>query len=120
MAHGFSGESNRALRNAGQKGGLVTSLAQTKNLIPEILPAAPPFAEVHVGPQSVTVTVSVPQLAPDDTEVALTRHSIRIKSRRDPAALHIVVPLPVAVEPERYVLRHVHDVLDFVIQRPSA
>lgn len=97
----------------------MTPVPSTKSLIPEILATTPPTAEVQVNPKSITVTVSVPALDRDDADVTLTRHSLRLRSKRDPASLHLVIPLPVAVEPERYVLRHSNDVFDVVVERLS-
>ena len=85
----------------------------------EILAEKPLSAEVIVGPRSVTVTLALPQVGPDEADIVLTRHSIRIRHKQDPARLNVVVPLPVAVEPERYVLRQANGIYDFVVERPS-
>lgn len=77
------------------------------------------MAEVVVAPQSLTVTVALPQLDPRDADVVLTRHSIRLRSKRDPGGLQFVIPLPAAVEPERYVLRYRNGLYDFLVARAS-
>jgi HSP20 family molecular chaperone IbpA len=85
----------------------------------DILGERPRSAEVLVGPQTLTITLAVPELDRGDADVILTRHSLRIRHRADPTRLSLVVPLPVAVEPERYILRHSHGVFDVVVERAS-
>lgn len=85
----------------------------------EILAEKPLSAEVIVGPRSVTVTLALPRIDPGDADVVLTRHSIRIRHKQDPGRLNVVVPLPVAVEPERYVMRQNNGIYDFVVERQS-
>lgn len=94
-------------------------LRSAKRAAPQERALPPPVAEVWVGPSSIMVTIAVPELCEEDRQVLLTRHSIRIRNKRDPDGLHLVVPLPVAVEPERYVLRYAHGVFDFIIERAS-
>jgi HSP20 family molecular chaperone IbpA len=88
-------------------------------LAPQVLAERPPTAEVLVAPHALVVTISLPQSARADVDVLLTRHSIRLRHKSDPAQLNLVIPLPVAVEPERYVLRESHGVYDFVVERAS-
>ena len=73
-----------------------------------------------MGRQVVELTLAVPGLDPTDAEVVVTRNTLRLKSRRDAATTHYVVPLPVAVEPGRYVLRHLNGVYDFSFARASS
>lgn len=88
-------------------------------MAPEILAERPLSAEVVVAPHAVTVTVHLPQAPRSDVDVVLTRHSIRVRHKTDPSRLNVVIPLPVAVEPERYILRESHGVYDFVVERAS-
>ncbi len=95
----------------------MTPPKQATAVVPEIRSDGPLSAEVFVAPRALTVTVAVPQIRPADLDVFLTRHSIRIRSRQNPRAASFLIPLPVAVEPERYVLRTKNGVLDFHIER---
>jgi hypothetical protein len=88
-------------------------------LSPEILADRPVAAEVLVGPQAISVILALPELDPRDADVILTRHTIRLRSRSHPERVNVLVPLPVGVEPERYVLRGRNGVYDFVIERLS-
>jgi HSP20 family molecular chaperone IbpA len=86
---------------------------------PDLRSEGPPTAEILVAAHAITVTVAVPQAERADVDILLTRHSIRLRHRREPGRLNLVIPLPVAVEPERYVLRESHGVYDFVVERAS-
>lgn len=93
--------------------------ASQQRLVPEITPEQPPAAEILLGPNSLTVTVALPNVARADLDVFLTRNSVRVRSRTSPGALNYVIPLPVAIEPERYVMRHKNGVFDFIVERAS-
>lgn len=95
------------------------SLKPRAVVAPQVRSEPPPSAEVLVGPYALVVTVSLPQAERRDVDVFLTRHSIRLRHRTDPSRLNLVIPLPVSVEPERYVLRESHGVYDFVVERAS-
>ena len=97
----------------------VPALKPRQALAPQVLADRPPSAEVFVGPHSLIVTISLPEAARADVDVLLTRHSIRVRNKQDPSRLNLVIPLPVAIEPERYVLRESHGVYDFVVERAS-
>jgi len=97
----------------------VAALKPRALVAPELLNERPPTAEVFVAPQSLIVTISLPEAARSELEVFLTRHSIRLRHRNAPDRLNLVIPLPVAVEPERYILRESHGVFDFVVERAS-
>lgn len=93
--------------------------ARKTALIPEVRQESQTSAEIFVGPRAITVTVSLPALPERDLDLVLTRTSIRLRSRGDAQAPSFVIPLPVEVDPGRYVLRHKHGLLDFTIERAS-
>lgn len=91
-----------------------------KSLVnPQVLGDQPISAEILVGPNSLTITLAVPQLPRTDLDLALTRSTIRMRSKSDPHGVNFVVPLPVMIEPGRFVLRYKNGVYDFVVARAS-
>lgn len=85
-----------------------------KSLRAEILENAPsrPEPEVRVARDAVYITVNLPQLTEQEAEFILMRHRLRIVSKTRPETHHWIVPLPVEVDPARFVLRFTHGVLD--------
>lgn len=96
-----------------------TKRESAKHVTPQILGDKPPSAEVVVGARAVHVTVALPDVPAHDLDVFLTRQSIRVRRRDDPTASNYAIPLPVSVEPERYVMWYKNGVFDFVIERAS-
>lgn len=88
-------------------------------LRPEIRPESQAVAEVVVGPHVLTVTMPLAQIAEGDLELIVTPTSLKLRSKADPKAPTLLVPLPVNVQPDRFLLSHHNGVLDLTIERAS-
>ena len=80
-------------------------------------PERVPTADVRVAPQTMCVTIHLPQLALSTAEIVVTRSSVRFRCRKASKEAEVLVPLPVTAQPGRFVARERNGVFDVLIER---
>lgn len=77
-------------------------------------------AEVYVGSKNLCVTVPVPDLDPAHARVTVEPKAVRIQGVASNAPVHLLVPLPVAAVPGRFVVHYVNGLVDITLERATA
>lgn len=87
----------------------------------EALPTrpGPPTAEIQISADRLYLTVGLPGLRLPTSLLVVAADRVRLRCVVDGTPLTLEYRLPCTVQPDRYVARELHGVLDVVMERAS-